>query len=186
MAVISSIIAGISAAGAAIASAASAAAAAIGTAFSAIGGFLSTSLIGGSIALAPTTAGVGTVAAIGTTGGLTIGGALAGIGMASMAALSLGTMYSSARANAQAQNDQINAMKQQLSNNEVGQLEINDTAKTIQENTRMKRTLSSLRVPLGITPPQNTEQITQNVYGVDTNTVATATQNMTGLNIATA
>ena len=69
--------------------------------------------------------------------------------------------------------------------NEFEQM-LNDTAKTIQENTRMKRTLSSLRVPLGITPPQNTEQITQNVYGVDTNTVATATQNMTGLNIATA
>ena len=45
MAVISSIIAGITAAGAAIASAASAVAGAVGTAFSAISGFLGTSLV---------------------------------------------------------------------------------------------------------------------------------------------
>lgn len=174
MAVISSIIAGITAAATAIGSAISAAA-------TAIGGFLSTTLIGGSLAIAPSTAGVGTIAAASMTGGLTVGGALAGIGAVSMAALSLGTMYSSARASASAQQAQINAMKQLTQ--ETGKLEVNNTAKTIQENTGIKRTLSSLRVPLGITPKQNTDDITQNVYGVDTNTVATATQNMTGLNI---
>lgn len=176
MAVISSIIAGITAAATAIGSAISAAA-------SAIGGFLSTTLIGGSLAIAPSTAGVGTIAAAGMTGGLTVGGALAGVGAAAMTGIGLASMYQSARASASMNQAQIDAVKQLSS--ETGQLEVNNTAKTIQENTGIKRTLSSLRVPLGITPQQK-DTITQNVYGVDTNTVATATQNMTGLNIIAA
>ena len=182
MAVISSIIAGITAAASAIASAASAVAGAVGTAFSAIGGFLGTSLgtIGG--ATIPSGAAAGPVVG-GTT--ITVGGVLAGVGMTAMAATSLGMMYHSARASASAQQAQIDAIKQ-LQSEDAGKLEVNNTARTIQENNRLKRTLGSLRIPLGITPKQNTEDITQNVYGVDTNTVATATQNMMGLNIATA
>ena len=182
MAVISSIIAGITAAATAIASAASAAVGAIGTAFSAIGGFLGTSL--GTIGGATITSGglAGTV--VGGTS-ITVGGVLAGVGMTAMAATSLGMMYHSARASASAQQAQINAMKQ-LQSEEVGKLEVNKTANSLQDNSRIKRTLSSLRVPMGIIPQQNTETITQNVYGVDTNPITTATQNMTGLNIAAA
>ena len=182
MAVISTIMGALAAVGGAIASAASAVAGAVGTAFSAIGGFLGTSL--GTIGGATITSGglAGTV--VGGTS-ITVGGVLAGVGMASMAALSLGTMYQSSRASASAQQAQIDAIKQ-LQSEDAGKLEVNNTAKTIQENNRLKRTLGSLRIPLGITPKQNTEDITQNVYGVDTNTVATATQNMMGLNIATA
>lgn len=181
MAVISSIIAGVTAAVSAIGSALSAAGAAIATAWGAVGGFLGTSL--GTIGGATITSGAAAGTVVGGTT-ITVGGVLAGVGMASMAALSLGTMYSSARASAKAQMAQANAI-QQLTE-ETGKLEVNNTAKTIQENSRFKRTLSSLRVPLGITPRQNTDEVTQNVYGVDTNTVATATQNMMGLNIATA
>lgn len=175
MAVISSIIAGITAAGAAIASAASAAA-------TAITGFLGTTLftIGGGVVTSGAAAGT----VIGGTA-VTVGGVLAGVGMTAMAATSLGMMYHSARASASAQQAQIDAIKQ-LQSEDAGKLEVNNTARTIQENNRLKRTLGSLRVPLGITPKQKTEDITQNVYGVDTNTVATATQNMMGLNIATA
>lgn len=182
MAVISSIIAGITAAGAAIASAASAVAGAVGTAFSAIGGFLGTSL--GTIGGATITSGAAAGTVVGGTT-ITVGGVLAGVGMTAMAATSLGMMYHSARASASAQQAQIDAIKQ-LQSEDAGKLEVNNTARTIQENNRLKRTLGSLRIPLGITPKQNTEDITQNVYGVDTNTVATATQNMMGLNIATA
>lgn len=175
MAVISSIIAGITAAASAIASAASAVA-------SAVTGFLGTTLftIGGGVVTSGGAAGT----VIGGTS-ITVGGVLAGVGMASMAATSLGTMYQSSRASASAQQAQIDAIKQ-LQSEDAGKLEVNNTARTIQENNRLKRTLGSLRIPLGITPKQNTEDITQNVYGVDTNTVATATQNMMGLNIATA
>lgn len=187
MAVISSIIAGITAAGAAIASAASAVAGAVGTAFSAISGFLGTSLVATTTSggLAMGTGAAGAAIAAGGASVLTVGGVLAGVGMTAMAATSLGMMYHSARASASAQQAQIDAIKQ-LQSEDAGKLEVNNTARTIQENNRLKRTLGSLRVPLGITPKQNTEDITQNVYGVDTNTVATATQNMMGLNIATA
>lgn len=180
MAVISTIMGALAAVGGAIASAASAVAGAVGTAFSAIGGFLGTSL--GTIGGATITSGglAGTV--VGGTS-ITVGGVLAGVGMTAMAATSLGMMYHSARASASAQQAQINAMKQ-LQSEEAGKLEVNNTAKTIQENSRFRRTISSLRVPLGIMPMQKTEDITQNVYGVDTNNVADITQTMTGLNIA--
>ena len=181
MAVISTILGAIGAAAAAIGSAVSAAVGAIGTAFGAISGFLGTSL--GTIGGATITSGAAAGTVVGGTS-ITVGGVLAGVGAAAMAGISLNTMYQNARANATAQQAQIDAMKQ-LTSSESGQLEVNNTAKAIQENTKIKRTLSSLRVPLGITPQPN-ETITQNVYGVDTNTVATATQNMTGLNIAAA
>lgn len=181
MAVISSIIGAVTAAATAITTAITSAAAAVGTAFGALGSFLSTSLatIGG----ATITSGAAAGTVVGGTS-ITVGGVLAGVGTAAMAATSLGMMYHSSRASAKAQLAQADALKQLTE--DTGKLEVNNTAKTIQENSRVKRTLTSLRVPLGITPKQNTEQIMQNVYGVDTNTVATATQNMTGLNIAIA
>lgn len=182
MAVISTIMGALAAVGGAIASAASAVAGAVGTAFSAIGGFLGTSL--GTIGGATITSGAAAGTVVGGTT-ITVGGVLAGVGMTAMAATSLGMMYHNSRASASAQQAQINAIKQ-LQSEDAGKLEVNNTARTIQENNRLKRTLGSLRIPLGITPKQNTEDITQNVYGVDTNTVATATQNMMGLNIATA
>ena len=168
MAVISSIIAGITTAATAIAHAALGVMANVG--FGIIGA------VGGSsaIAAAPTALGVG-------LGAVTIAGGVAAVGMAAY-----GTIQgiSSARASAKAMKAQARAMQDLTT--ETGTLEVNKTARTIQENNRLKRTLGSLRIPLGITPKQNTEDITQNVYGVDTNTVATATQNMMGLNIATA
>ena len=176
------IITGLIAIGTAIGSAVSAVAGAVGTAVSAIGGFLGTSL--GTIGGATITSGAAAGTVVGGTS-ITVGGVLAGVGMTAMAATSLGMMYHNARASASMQQAQIDAMKQ-LQSEDAGKLEVNNTARTIQENSRIKRTLGSLRVPLGITPKQNTEQIMQNVYGVDTNTVATATQNMMGLNIATA
>jgi hypothetical protein len=176
------IITGLIAIGTAIGSAVSAVAGAVGTAVSAIGGFLGTSL--GTIGGATITSGAAAGTVVGGTS-ITVGGVLAGVGAATMAATSLGMMYHNARASASMQQAQIDAMKQ-LQSEDAGKLEVNNTARTIQENSRFKRTLTSLRVPLGITPKQNTEQIIQNVYGVDSNTVATATQNMMGLNIATA
>ena len=173
MAVITSIIAGITAAVSAISST-----------MAAIGGMLATPLLAiGSGGLAVGT-GAATAATIGGgTALLSVGGALAGIGIAATAGLGLGVMYQSSRANAAAQEAQIRAI-QQL-NTETGILEVNKTANSLQDNSRVKRTLSSLRVPMGITPQQN-EQVTQNVYGVDMNPITAATQNMTGLNIAAA
>ena len=147
-----------------------------------IGGAGSGSLVGfgGSMALAPSTAGIGTIAAS-TAGGLSAMGAaaLAG-GIGGIVGGFAGGRFSSS--SVKAQNASANALK---TLQETGMPDVNKTA-TLQDNPRFKRTLSSLRVPLGITPKQNTETITQNVYGVDTNSVATATQNMMGLNIATA
>ena len=172
MAVISSILAGITTAATAIGSALSAAA-------TAITGFLGTTLftVGGGVITSGAAAGT----VVGGTS-ITVGGVLAGVGMASMAALSLGTTYQSARASAKAQVAQANAMQQVIA--ESGQLEVNNTATTLQENNKFKRTIGSLRVPLGVIPKANTEEITQNVYGVDKNAITAATQNMTGLNIA--
>lgn len=151
MAVISSIIAGITAAGAAIASAATAATATVATA-----------IVGGS---------------------LTVGGVLSGIAMASSAALSLGSMYKNARASAAAQKQQAEAIKKLQENQ--GSVGVSKVTNGLQDNTKNKRTLSSLRVGL-LPQKQDKNQITQNVYGVDSNQVATVTQNMTGLNIAIA
>lgn len=176
MAVISSIIAGITAAGAAIASAASAAA-------TAITGFLGTTLftIGGGVVTSGAAAGT----VIGGTA-VTVGGVLAGVGLAASAAISLTSTYQQARQSAkaqQAQIDAINKLKQQ--SEETGTVGVSKTATTVQENSRVNRTLSSLRISM-LPQKRNNEEVTQNVYGVDSNTVATSTQNMTGLNIATA
>ena len=170
MAVISSIIAGITAAATAIASAASA-----------VGGFLAMPLgvAFGAGAGAASVAGAG-----GILGGITVGGALAAVGTVAAGATALGAMYKSSRASAAAQQAQMKAI-QQLSDSETGQLEVNETASGIQENSRIKRTLSSLRISM-LPQAQDNQQITQNVYGVDTNQVATSTQNMTGLNIVAA
>ena len=177
--------------------------AAIGTALSAVGGFISSgglaatwgaiSGVLGSSVLATSTGGglaigtgaAGAAVAAGGTSLLTVGGALAGVALASTAAISIGSMYHSARASAKAQMAQQKAL-QELTEENTGKLEVNNTAKVLQENSRLRRTIGSLRIPMGITPKQKTEEITQNVFGVDTNTVATATQNMTGLNIAVA
>ena len=175
MAVISAIIGAVTAAATAISSAVSAAGAALATS-------LVATTAGGGLAFGAGAAGAAIAA--GGASVLTVGGVLAGVGLAATAAIGLGTMYKSARASAKAQKAQQAAL-QQLSENS-GKMEVNETARTIQDNSRFKRTLSSLRIPLGITPKQKTEEVTQNVYGVDTNTVATATQNMTGLNIAAA
>lgn len=151
MAVISSILAGITAAGAAITSAATAATATVATA-----------IVGG---------------------GLTVGGVLSGIAMASSAAISLGSMYKNARASAAAQKQQTEAIKKLQENQ--GSVGVSKVTNGLQDNAKNKRTLSSLRVGL-LPQKQDKDQIIQNVYGVDSNQVATATQNMTGLNIAIA
>lgn len=151
MAVISSIVAGIAAAGAAIASAATATA-----------GVLATT--------------------IGATS-ITIGGALAGLGTA---AIGLGSMYQQSRQSAKVQQAQADAIKKlQEQSEQTGTLSVNKTANTLQDRSKTNRTLSSLRISM-LPQTQDDNKITQNVYGVDSNIVATSTQNMTGLNIATA
>lgn len=171
MCIITGLITGITAAATAIASAASAAVGVMANV-----GFGIIGAIGGSsaIAAAPTALGVG-------LGAATIAGGVAAVGMAAYGTLQ---GISSARANAKAMEAQARAMQDLTT--ETGTLEVNKTANSLQDNSRVKRTLSSLRVPMGIIPQQNTETITQNVYGVDTNPITTATQNMTGLNIAAA
>lgn len=150
MAVISSIIAGITAA-----------ATAIGSAVAAAG-----TVIGGTA--------------------VTVGGVLAGVGLATSAAIGLTSMYRQARQSAKAQQAQADAIRQlQQQSEETGMTGVSKTATTVQENTRLNRTLSSLRISM-IPQKKNNEEVTQNVYGVDSNTVASSTQNMTGLNIATA
>lgn len=169
MAVISSIIAGLTAIGSAVASAASA-----------VGGFLGTTLftIGGGVVTSGAAA--GTVA-----GGLsvTVGGALAAVGLGTGAAITLGGMYKSARASAAMQKQQAEAIKKLQENQ--GEPDVARVNNGLQDNSRKARTLSSLRIGL-LPQEQNKEEITRNVYGVDTNQVATSTQNMVGLNIAAA
>lgn len=169
MAVISSIVAGITAAATAISSAVSAAGAAIAAGWAAAG-------ISGALG-----------ATIGTIGGtsLTLGGTLAAVGTVAGAATTIGTMYKSSRASAAAQQAQMKAIQQLSQENETGQLEVNKTATGLSDNSRINRTLSSLRISM-LPQNQDNQQITQNVYGVDTNQVTTATQNMTGLNIVAA
>ena len=170
MAVISSIIGGIVAAATAIGHAAVGLAANIG--FGIIGA------IGGSsaIAAAPTALGLG----IGFT---VMGGSAALLGAAGMG---IASAYSSARESAAMQQKQAEAIKKlQQEQAEGGILEVNKTQQTLQDNSRKARTLSSLRI--GMLPQaQDKEEVTRNAYGVDTNQVATATQNMMGLNIAVA
>lgn len=176
MAVISSIIAGITAAGAAIASAASAAA-------TAITGFLGTTLftIGSGVVTSGATAG-----AVGGGTAITVGGVLAGVGLTASAAIGLTSMYRQARQSAKAQQAQIDAInKLKQKSEETGTVGVSKTATTVQENSRINRTLSSLRIAM-LPQKKNNEEVTQNVYGVDSNLVASSTQNMTGLNIAAA
>ena len=176
MAVISTILGAIGAAAAAIGSAVSAAA-------TAVTGFLGTTLftIGGGVVTSGAAAGT----VVGGTA-VTVGGVLAGVGLATTAAIGLTSMYQQARQSAkaqQAQIDAINKLKQQ--SEETGMVGVSKTATTVQDNSRISRTLSSLRISM-LPQKKNNEEVTQNVYGVDSNTVATSTQNMTGLNIATA
>lgn len=191
MAVISSIVAGLTAAGSAIASAASAAGAgitagaaaagsAISSAASAVGSFLGSTLftIGGGVVTSGAAAGT----VIGGTS-VTVGGLLSGLAMTTSMAISLGSMYRNARASAAAQKQQIEAIKKLQENQ--GSVGVSKVTNGLQDNTQNKRTLSSLRVGL-LPQKQDKNQITQNVYGVDSNQVTTATQNMTGLNIAMA
>lgn len=141
----------------------------------------------GAVIASAATAATATVAtALGTTilgTSLTVGGALSGIAMASSAAISLGSMYKNARASAAAQKQQAEAIKKLQENQ--GSVGVSKVTNGLQDNAKNKRTLSSLRVGL-LPQKQDKNQITQNVYGVDSNQVATATQNMTGLNIAIA
>lgn len=189
MAVISTILGAIGAAFGAIASAVSSAAAAIGGVFGATAATgaaagITTAGTSSSIIGAATSGAFAGAAAAGTVGvstGLTVGGILAGIGLTAATAAGLGIMYKSSRASSAAQVAQSDVIKKLTES--TGTLEVNKTATTIQENSRVKRTLSSLRVPLTALP-QKKEEISQNVWGVDTNNVVTATQNMTGLNIA--
>lgn len=171
MAVISSsIMAGLAAVGTAISSAASAVSSFLGSTLFTIGGGVVTS--GGA---------AGTVIG-GTT--ITVGGALSAVGMAASAAVSLGSMYSNARASAKAQKAQEQVL-QELVEAETGTVGTSKTTTSLQDNSRAARTLSSLRISM--LPQANTNaEVTQNVYGVDSNNVVTSTQNMTGLNIATA
>lgn len=106
----------------------------------------------------------------------TVGGALAG-----------GVVGGRFQVNLDYQKQSQQAQKEALSklqNAETGNLEVNKTG-ILKSNSRINRTLSSLRISM-IPQKKNNEEVTQNVYGVDSNTVATSTQNMTGLNIATA
>lgn len=167
MAVISSIVAGLTAASAAA---------------TAITGFLGTTLftIGGGVV----TSGAAAGAVVGGTA-VTVGGVLAGVGLAASTAIGLTSMYQNARQSAKAQQAQAEAIRNlQQQSEETGTVGVSKTATTMQENTRASRTLSSLRISM-LPQKKNNEEITQNVYGVDSNAVATSTQNMTGLNIVT-
>nr|DAN37752.1 MAG TPA: hypothetical protein [Caudoviricetes sp.] len=171
------VITALATAGAAIAGAVSSATTAVSTA-------LGTTLIGGTLITAPTAAATaGTISAIGVTGGLTVGGALAATALVGGITAGGIAMYRSSRQSAKAQADAIKQLQQQ--SEETGMVGVSKTATTVQDNSRVSRTLSSLRISM-IPQRKNNEEITQNVYGVDSNTVATSTQNMTGLNIATA
>lgn len=87
------------------------------------------------------------------------------------------------------QQKQMNAMRR-LQEEQLGQInngkpEVSRVASGLSDNPRMNRALSSLRI--GLLPQrQSKEQLTQNVYGVDTNQLTTSSQNMLGLNIAVA
>ena len=162
----------------ALATAAAAIGTAISTAASAVTSFLGTTLftIGGGVVTSGGAAGT----VIGGTS-VTVGGALAGVGLAAGAAVGLTSMYKQARASSAAQKAQEEAIKKLQENQ--GQPEVGRVTSSLQENSRINRTLSSLRISM-LPQKQDKEEIIKNVYGVDSNLVATSTQNMTGLNIA--
>ena len=130
-----------------------------------------------------TGAAAGTVVA--TTASVVAGGVAAASTIAGIAGTAMGVVGSiqSSRANAAAQRQQAEAMKKLQENQ--GTLENSKVANGLQDNSRPKRTLSSLRVDL-LAQNQDQQEITRNVYGVDTNFVTSSTQNMMGLNIAVA
>ena len=110
------------------------------------------------------------------TATVTVGGA---IGAASTIAGLVTTgisAYQSARASKKAEAAQKAAIEKLSESNST--LEVNKTAGAVSENTTKKRTLSSLRVK------QDTDAITSNVYGVDSNNTVSSSSNMVGLNIA--
>lgn len=163
-----------------------------GILFGALGGGFSGG-IGGAFSGGLVGAGGGIITSGGmagaTAGGLSASAAAAlagGLGGA-MGGFAGGRISASVMAAKREQIASANALKKlQEQTKEIGTTGVSKVTTQLEDNSRIVRKLSSLRIPLGITPKQNTEDITQNVYGVDTNTVATATQNMMGLNIATA
>lgn len=128
-----------------------------------------------------TGAAAGTVVA--TTASVVAGGVAAASTIAGIAGAAMGVVggIQSSRANAAAQRQQAEAMKKLQENQ--GTLENSKVTNGLQDNSRPKRTLSSLRVGL-LAQNQDQQEITRNVYGVDTNLVTSSTQNMMGLNIA--
>lgn len=179
------IITALATAAAAIGTAVSTAASAVGGALASVGSAIASSAaaqavanvgfgmigaVGGSsaIAAAPTWLGVG-------LGAATIAGGVAAVGMAGYG------IIKSARASSAAQKAQEEAIKKLQENQ--GQPEVGRVTSSLQENSRINRTLSSLRISM-LPQKQDKEEIIKNVYGVDSNLVATSTQNMTGLNIA--
>lgn len=130
-----------------------------------------------------TGAAAGTVVA--TTASVVAGGVAAAGAIASIAGTAMGVVGSiqSSRANAAVQRQQAEAMKKLQENQ--GTLENSKVTNGLQDNSRPKRTLSSLRVGL-LAQNQDQQEITKNVYGVDTNSITSPTQNMMGLNIAVA
>lgn len=128
-------------------------------------------------ALGMTAASTTTAMVAGAIGTTMVAGAVAGV-----AAIGA-NMYQSARQSEAMQRQQAEQIKKLQENQ--GELDVARVSNGLQDNSRKARTLSSLRIGL-LPQEQNKEEITRNVYGVDTNQVATSTQNMVGLNIAAA
>lgn len=148
------------------------------------------STILGSIGLAmgvggATAGGIAGGTVVATTASVVAGGVAAASTIAGIAGTAMGVVGSiqSSRANAAAQRQQAEAMKKLQENQ--GTLENSKVTNGLQENSRPKRTLSSLRVGL-LAQNQDQQEITRNVYGVDTNSITSSTQNMMGLNIVVA
>ena len=134
--------------------------------------------LGITSALGMTAASTTTALVAGTIGTTMIAGGVAAVGAG---------IYGIARSvgASNAYNAQMDAATKTLKNNtnNTGTLEVNKTATQVQEKDEIKRNLTSLRVPLAKQQQADKEMI-NNVYGVDTNLVASATQMQTGLNIA--
>jgi hypothetical protein len=198
MCIITGLIAGITTAATAIGGALSTAGAAIGGVLGSVGSAIggAASAVGGAALNAAANVGFGMIGAVGGSsaiaaaptalgvglGALTIAGGVAAVGMG---AAGIYSTYKSARASAKAQTDYQNAVQKVLSEENDTTATISKTATGLQDNSRLKRTLSSLRVPLAALNSNKTnQQAIQNVYGVDSNNVADSTKNMMGLNIA--
>lgn len=131
-------------------------------------------------ALGMTAASTTTAMVAGAIGTTMVAGAVAGV---AGAAVGIVGSVQSARASAEMQRRQAEQLKQMQDNS--GEPDVARVNNGLQDNSRKARTLSSLRIGL-LPQAQPTEEITRNVYGVDTNQVTTSTQNMVGLNIAAA